>query len=155
MAARIKVIFLDCDGVLSPLCGDKFFLPEKMKLLKRIVDATGAEIVLSSSWRVSEFGRNEVSKNLALHEIPGFIDCTPELQGSRANEILQWIAKAQRSGEYQIVNFVALDDIDLARGAPNPAFFAKHAVCTASNIGLTNDEATRAIALLSDSNNIE
>lgn len=47
----MKVIFLDFDGVIttekSRWCLDK----DKMLLLKRIVDATGAKIVISSSWR--------------------------------------------------------------------------------------------------------
>lgn len=149
----VKVVFLDCDGVLSPLCGSEFFLPEKMNLLKRIVDATGAVIVLSSSWRGSEFGRNEVSKALASHGIPDFIGCTPQMPGSRAGEILKWIEDTHLSGALRVANFVALDDIDLPRTAPDPIFFAKHAVVTACNVGLTHHHVERAIAALDDSNN--
>ena len=63
----MKVIFLDIDGVMNcqeemlamlektPKDRDRVDLPSpaKCKLLKQIVDATGAEIVLSSSWRLS------------------------------------------------------------------------------------------------------
>lgn len=58
----MKVIFLDFDGVIttekSKWCLDK----EKMLLLKRIVDATGAKIVISSSWR--EFSLEETVRHI-------------------------------------------------------------------------------------------
>lgn len=54
----MKVIFLDFDGVLN---GDEYVRrcgrfgvilnPEKMDLLKKLVDKTAANIVLSTSWR--------------------------------------------------------------------------------------------------------
>lgn len=54
----MKVIFLDFDGVLNSekyvgACGHCGVIldPSRMALLKRIVDATGAKIVLSTSWR--------------------------------------------------------------------------------------------------------
>ena len=55
-----KIIFLDIDGVLNSIdyfehtkhCkGYSEINPKKVKLLKEIVDRTGAEIVLSSTWR--------------------------------------------------------------------------------------------------------
>ena len=58
----MKAIFLDIDGVLNTDFSDSFVKSDegwtyigidnsKVKELKRIVDATGAEIVLSSDWR--------------------------------------------------------------------------------------------------------
>lgn len=54
----MKVIFLDFDGVLNTDmyirgCGyDGLILdPTKMRLLKKIVSGTGAEIVLTTSWK--------------------------------------------------------------------------------------------------------
>ena len=63
----MKVIFLDIDGVMN--CQEEMLAmieknskdrdrvdlpsPTKCRLLKQIVDATGTEIVLSSSWRLS------------------------------------------------------------------------------------------------------
>lgn len=46
----MKVIFLDFDGVITSKNGYSFD-PEKMMLVKRICDETGAYIVVSSSWR--------------------------------------------------------------------------------------------------------
>lgn len=46
----MKVIFLDFDGVITSKNGYSLD-PEKMELVKRICDETGAYIVVSSSWR--------------------------------------------------------------------------------------------------------
>lgn len=46
----MKVIFLDFDGVITiPHKWD--INTERLKNLKKIIDATGAKIVISSSWR--------------------------------------------------------------------------------------------------------
>ena len=51
-----KIIFLDIDGVIatpeSIIDGEWGLVDSKQLLLKRILDETGAEIVLSSSWRL-------------------------------------------------------------------------------------------------------
>ena len=56
----MKVIFLDIDGVLNCSETEDFVFPhvfgiddEKVKLLRSIVDQTGASIVLTSSWRLT------------------------------------------------------------------------------------------------------
>ena len=50
-----KFIFLDVDGVLNskPYCErtGRELNPENVRQLKEIVDATGARIVLSSTWK--------------------------------------------------------------------------------------------------------
>ena len=54
----MKVIFLDVDGVLNCQKTEakcRGFIgvdSKKVKLLKKIVDATDAKIVLSSSWKI-------------------------------------------------------------------------------------------------------
>ena len=48
----MKVIFLDIDGVLKEEDYDAEFKDECFARLKEIVDATGAEIILDSSWRI-------------------------------------------------------------------------------------------------------
>lgn len=70
------LVFLDVDGVLHPLivelrdgklCDEHCFGAECMRQLKRIVDGTGAEIVLSSSWRQFEEPRRRLAAALASH----------------------------------------------------------------------------------------
>lgn len=147
-----KIVFLDCDGVVSPFGTGKLFDPAKMALLKRIVDATQAKIVLSTSWRSTDFGRKEVHKHLVQNQLPTFIGITPDKRSvSRSCEILSWLAQYESS--LDIVNFVALDDINLPAVAPDREFFARHAIVTNGATGLTEADAERAIVLLADSNN--
>lgn len=47
----MKVIFLDFDGVISTYKSGWNLDSDKMNLVKKIVDETGAKIVISSSWR--------------------------------------------------------------------------------------------------------
>ena len=46
-----KIIFLDVDGVMHDYSGNEIVQEERVQRLKKIVDATGASLVLSSSWR--------------------------------------------------------------------------------------------------------
>ena len=46
-----KIIFLDFDGVITTLKSKWTIDNEKVELVKQICDATGAKIVISSSWR--------------------------------------------------------------------------------------------------------
>lgn len=69
-----KIIFLDIDGVLATpdFVKDGMWAlnPEKQKLLGRILAETGAEIVLSSSWRMNNL------ENTKKHmEFEGFLFC--------------------------------------------------------------------------------
>ena len=153
MPRDVRIVFLDCDGVVSPLSGRSCFHPPQMRLLRSIVDTTGAEIVLSSSWRTTEWGRKEVGRHLTTHGIRPFIDVTPDEPGvSRAKEILRWISR--NSDKYRVLNFVALDDIDLPSVAPDRKFFESHAVTTEGLTGLTEEDARRAIALLHSDNDV-
>lgn len=47
----MKVIFLDFDGVITTPKSQSKLDPTKMALVGRILDTTGAKIVISSSWR--------------------------------------------------------------------------------------------------------
>lgn len=106
----MKIIFLDIDGVLNH---HKFYKvkdpniikilelnlhldPRSVKLLNAICEATGAKIVLSSTWRRHQ--SLEVAREIFKRK--GFegeiIDKTPDLTKDnpdfvRGNEILKWI----------------------------------------------------------------
>lgn len=120
----MKTIFLDIDGVLN---SEDWFRktkecnkyteinPEKVKLLKEIVNRTSAEIILSSTWRT-------------LVDIPGQRDQhpqydylldslekfglkikghTPYLKHNRPKEIIAWLDEHGEKGKN---SFVSLDD---------------------------------------------
>ena len=61
-----KVIFLDIDGVMHDYTDNNIVQEERVARLKQIVDATGADIILSSSWRM---GYPEFLKANHLEEV--------------------------------------------------------------------------------------
>ena len=104
----MKVIFLDVDGVLNDFSSsaniwDDTPTDTHLKCLKLIVDETGAEIVLSSSWRLFMKNRKVVEKRLADFGMK-FISCTLELR-DRAEEIEEWLSRHP-----EVDKFVILDD---------------------------------------------
>ncbi|CAE8615878.1 unnamed protein product [Polarella glacialis] len=103
------VIFLDVDGVLNSMWGDEEELkPRCVHQVKRIVQETGAKIVLSSAWRLSPVKVKKLeSAGLKIH------DKTIDLGGdltTRAQEILQWVRS------HNVESWIVLDDVDLANG---------------------------------------
>lgn len=127
----MKVIFLDFDGVLNSAkyllghgdCGVAID-PARMALLKQIVDATDAKIVLSTSWRehwskdlihCDSTGMliNRIFSKYGLH----IFDKTPELHERRETEIKSWL-----DTHPEVENFVVLDDSLLSAGYLNGHF---------------------------------
>jgi hypothetical protein len=121
----MKVIFLDIDGVLNVMYPERdeygsIFHPHLVDNLKMIIDATGAKLVISSSWRHSgEIIMKEMWKfrNLPGEVIgitPWFIDDEPR------DEKLSFKEEAERGREIdaymkdhpEITNYVIIDDDD-------------------------------------------
>ena len=110
----MKVIFLDIDGVLnsdeyldkvkkSEIQGiERDIDVEKVKLLKRAIDETGARVVLSSSWRYTRNAR-DLKELLANYGIR--VDSTPYIQDERGLEIKKWLSENQG-----VEDFIILDD---------------------------------------------
>ena len=110
----MKVIFLDIDGVLnsdeyldkvknSDIQGiERDIDVEKVKLLKRAIDETGARVVLSSSWRYTRNARY-LKELLANYEIR--VDSTPYIRDIRGLEIKKWLSENQG-----VEDFIILDD---------------------------------------------
>lgn len=117
-----KIIFLDIDGVLNSMdyfeqtkdCkGYTEINPEKVKLLKEIVDRTGAEIVLSSTWRDLGKRKNEPEHPMYTYLTDTLkeygmeiVDHTPYIKLDRPKEIKAWLDN-QKDKDIQ---FVSLDD---------------------------------------------
>jgi hypothetical protein len=103
---KMKVLFLDIDGVLN--C-DKTANPRKFpyvvdrKLLarfKRLLDRTGAKVVLSSSWRLDPIGLIA-----AKHWGVPFMDVCPDMpKRPRRDEVLTWIAGHPRVSRYAVID---------------------------------------------------
>lgn len=123
----MKIIFLDIDGVLN---SDEYFDKiknlkintienqvdvEKIKLLKQAVDATGAKIVLSSSWR---YTRNANNLRALLLNYGIFADTTPFLNNERGKEIKKFLTEHKDVEDYVILDdeiFPSYDDVLLKK----------------------------------------
>src|SRR5215210_5784393 len=104
---RMKVIFLDIDGVLNtsstpnprklPYVVDKTLV----RRLQQLVVKTRAKVILISTWRYDPAG----VFSARYHKIP-FSGCTPDLpHRPRRDEILRWL-KTHR----EVSRFLVLDD---------------------------------------------
>lgn len=114
----IKVLFLDFDGVLTSdaytqkcvlehrrenLFGIDWFDPDCIAVLRKIVDETGAVIVISSSWR--ELGRDKLLYLWRELDMPGELyGTTPEWVLTKKESIEQWLSDNECDA------FVILDD---------------------------------------------
>lgn len=109
----MKILFLDVDGVLnsrdtirkSTTNGVAMIDPYMVLLVNRIIEATGAKVVLSSSWRHAKGGD--------LIKIAGveFIDITPTCcTGIRGAEIYHWITRNIPYEDRDTFRYAILDD---------------------------------------------
>ena len=162
-----KVIFLDIDGVLNTkwwytqmdgnTSRDKYgyaFDPNAVANLAKIVRETGADIVISSSWKC--MGLSELLDMWSERGLPGkVIDITPnsvsdemlltanldeiEMYHIRGAEIKEWLlTKGQNVGRYVII-----DDMD--NFLPEQQ---THFVWTDPDVGITKEDAEQAIMIL-------
>lgn len=119
----MKIIFLDFDGVMDteyydyvlseagkPITDEYglLFDPECAKNLKYIVDNSGADIVITSTWK-DFMDYNEILDMWKYRELPGFVkDVTPSAaQYKRGDEIDAWLKECPEE-----CNYVIIDDLD-------------------------------------------
>jgi len=134
----MKVIFLDIDGVLNNFSliqanGFDYIDQGMVSTLGLIVAETGAEIVLSSTWRINPRDKALVEAALERQGM-SVMDSTPDLGGWRAAEISKWL-----EGAPQVESFAILDDVDDAGFGMGSSFFQ-----TDPEVGLTVDIARKA-----------
>ncbi|CAD7926750.1 unnamed protein product [Amoebophrya sp. A25] len=139
-----KIVFLDVDGVLHSIRvtrQEQLFNGQKMALLRKILQATDAQIVLSSAWRRTAPTLRMAYAMLSKHGIATPIDITPDygVCGKRSAEILTWVDK------YGIKDWIAIDDMDLNQGEPR---MRPHFIRCNPLIGLTNDLVEQSISIL-------
>ena len=119
-----KILFLDVDGVLNSLeytpvqdiqSPDDIYVIEdnKLKLLKKIVNAVDCDIVISSTWKNNKKQLQKLSTKLQKYGL-NHVDCTPHLPSlDRTYEIESFITKYNQNNEKQITKWIAIDDMDL------------------------------------------
>ena len=121
----MKVVFLDIDGVLNSRQYDLSrgdnegnIDISRLSLIKQLVSYTGAEIVLTSSWR-SHWDPNaeqtdadgEDLEEAFLRNGISLYDKTPEINNDRVKEIRYWLEMHP-----DVVNFVIIDDMKFGWG---------------------------------------
>ena len=142
-----NIVLLDFDGVLTSepftrQCifehrrenwyGLDWFDPKCVEHLRKIVDATGAKIVVSSSWR--DLGMDKLSKVWAESNMPGeLIGTTPIWVLTKADAIKQWL-KDNPCGHFAILDDDNLDVPNLVKTNPS--------------MGLTEEDAEKIIKIL-------
>lgn len=164
----MKIIFLDIDGVLNTkywykhmdksTVKDKYgyaFDPNAVSNLKRIIDETGANIVISSSWKC--MGMTELKAMWRDRHLPGkVIGITPDydmdeslttdsdttrLHQIRGLEIKDWLIIHGK----HVSGYVIVDDTDSILQEQQ-----RHFIQTDPEVGITPNDALRAIMALND-----
>eukprot|EP01108_Squamamoeba_japonica_P004473 TRINITY_DN352_c0_g1_i2.p1 TRINITY_DN352_c0_g1~~TRINITY_DN352_c0_g1_i2.p1 ORF type:complete len:201 (-),score=60.57 TRINITY_DN352_c0_g1_i2:42-602(-) len=143
---RLKIVFLDVDGVLVPT-NAQWFSVTAMMLLKLLVQTTGAQIVLSSRWRITQLTRSIVEKRLAVDGL-SLHSCTPNsVDGgadNRALEIVEWLENAEKRGDV-VAEWVVLDDAPVEKLDPR---MKNHCVKVADVTGLRWKDIEAAFQIL-------
>ena len=162
-----KVLFLDIDGVLNTKYWytqmdkntpkDEYgyaFDPNAVANLKKILDETGADIVISSSWKC--MGLSQLEEMWEERSLPGkIIGITPnsvsdelllnadidnmELFHIRGTEIREWLRKNSK----HVSHYAILDDMDNVLPEQQD-----HFVWIDPDIGITDGNAAQAIMTL-------
>jgi len=144
------VIFLDFDGVLNSLrstlafggCDRKQFDPVSVNLVSRLAKGSGANVVVSSAWRIGSdvMELRSILSSYSALLASRVIDVTPSLLGKRGEEIAQWLAENESKHNGQ---FVILDDDSDMLDSQRP-----HFVQTAHRDGFGVPEYLKALEIL-------
>ena len=158
-----KIIFLDIDGVLNTCWWDRktpvdkygyAFDPNAVANLAKIINETGADIVVSSTWKF--MGLPQMLDMWKERGLPGkIIDMTPntvsdevllvvdleqmELTPIRGMEVQEWLNTKGK----KVSHYVILDDMD--NMLPEQQ---SHFVQTNPEVGIIEDDANKAIVIL-------
>ena len=152
-----KILFLDFDGVLVTDRGQKsqlatggilrddhgaLFDPECVKYLKEIINATDAEIVVTSTWKM-EMGLDGIRQMWRDRDLPGnVIGVTPDIDPiHRGDEIAAWLNSYGEDCRYAIIDDTPFTDFFREEQLP-------HLFKVDERIGIDKDTAKRVIAYL-------
>lgn len=158
-----KILFLDFDGVLNtehyqgllryqgkPWQDEHgaFFDPNAVKQLRRIIDATGADIVIESSWKY--LGLDAMKELWKVRNLPGrVVDITPSsvsdeylldttMLHCKGMEIASWLAE-----QAEDIRYIIIDDEYVILDSQLP-----HFILTNPYEGITEEQTNRAISIL-------
>lgn len=153
----MKIIFLDFDGVMvtdryqaqltdsnCPLRDDygAKFDPVCVENLRLIIDATDADIVVISTWKM-EMGLDDIQKMWDARQLPGkVIGVTPDIDPvHRGDEIQAWLDANPGAVRYAIIDDTPFLDFFNEEQLP-------HLFKVDERTGLDEETATKVIELL-------
>lgn len=153
----MKIIFLDIDGVLNHRgtlrpdffhnCSYKAWDPKCVEALKTILDATGAEIVVTSSWRFNLIpALFEGFKHYGIKYWIGLTRFKGPKRGDEIQEYVEQFVYHPRANCQRLANYIILDDDNDM--LPNQQ--DKLVQTSMFNGGLTMEHAKVAISILQD-----
>ena len=157
---RMKVIFLDIDGVLneensrSRCCGYKGIDDKKVENLAKIVKATGSEIVLISTWKddwrktdkvhqgmmANYLDKKLKKQGLSVFDKTESVDKASGFHLSRGEGILQYLST------HTVEKYVILDDYQF--DYDGCGLTGNYVKTDSKNGGLTEELAKAAIDIL-------
>lgn len=136
---KMKVIFLDFDGVLNTN-SDREISNDKLKLLSELVSKTGADVVLSSSWRYG-WNKPELNKpGTRIYRLKQLLkDNDIVIKDTIGLDLTKSIQIKNYLNTNMISNYIVLDDepIDIV-----------NLVQTNGDVGLTQLDCQKASQLL-------
>lgn len=161
----MKLIFLDFDGVITNLESRYALNGKKMELVKKICDATGAKIIISSSWRSKDVETTLNFINGSSRDNDPFIladyviGVTPRfsfkygdeyITAHRGSEIQYIINKYKYRNESmgcseKLKNYLILDD-----DSDMILWQKDHFIKTDAYEGITEEDVEKAISILND-----
>lgn len=142
-----KIIFLDVDGVLNNIetnaktpNGFTGVMDSKVKLLSSLVQATGADVVLTSDWRlVEDADYDYLIKKLRYHGNIKIAGKTPDLGWeNRGKEIMAYL-DGHPADLWVVLDDNIFDDFNLVKD---------HLIITDPDDGLTEGNILRAQKML-------
>lgn len=150
----MNVIFLDVDGVLNTHYtrtrtsdGWCFVDDHLVAQLRKLVDLSGARIVLSSTWREGWNQENESLNDISFTELRNklnefnieIFDRTGDMRQHRWQSIQEYL---ERPREEPIEHYVIIDDWD------DMGQYMNHLVLTDAGVGLADEDIQEALRVL-------
>lgn len=156
-----NVIFLDFDGVMDTAYYDFYLISHKMTEkdkfgvifdpdcvhnLENIIERTGADIVVSSSWK-DFMSIRDLREMWEYRNLPGkIIGTTPNVEGKKGSQIDAWLK------EHPVDNYVIIEGLGADNFSPEQI---QHLFIANPYTGLDDEMADRIIAFLGTVNHIE
>jgi hypothetical protein len=132
----MKLIFLDIDGVLNSR-GNPEIEPDKVLLLNDIVKETGAEIVITSTWRIGQTTQS-LQQTLSSLGFIGIVNGKTSELWCRGEEIYDYLVQYDH---HRDMRYVVIDDLWVSGHENNQ-------VKTKTYSGLTKYHVDLAIMML-------